>query len=286
MRQTSAQAQRLLPGVLALALLLLSGPCLSQQPDVIETPETVDSYPAEAGAPDEWTCDPSNPPLPNLGLTEEAGSGGCPDGMVAAADFCVDRYEAFVVEVLGDGREAPWSPYLNPGTLAIRAKSAAGAVPQGYISGSQAARACYEAGKRLCRPDEWLRACRGEADNVYPYGNEREPGVCNGERSRHPAIQLYGTFDDWIWHELGNACINQLPDGLATTGEHPGCVTEEGAYDLMGNLHEWIDDPAGTFLGGYYVDTRGNGEGCKYHTRAHNVTYWDYSTGFRCCADR
>lgn len=286
MSRRCVQALRLAPGALGLALLLLAGPCWSQQPDVIESPEVVDVLPPEVAAPVEWTCDPSYPPLPNLGLSEEPGSGGCPDGMVAAADFCVDRYESFVVEVLPDGREAPWSPYLNPGNLPIRAKSAAGAVPQGYINGVQAARACYEAGKRLCRPDEWLRACRGEAETIYPYGNTREPGVCNGSRARHPAFELYGTTDDWIWGALDNACLNQLPDGLARTGEHPGCVTEEGAYDLMGNLHEWIDDPEGTFLGGFYVNTWGNGEGCKYHTRAHGVTYWDYSTGFRCCADR
>jgi hypothetical protein len=279
------------PAVVGLALLLVSGPCLSQQPDVVDLPEVLDVLPGEPGLEPEvveipFVCDPSVPPLPNLGLVEEPGSGGCPDGMVAVTDFCVDRYEAFVVEVLPDGSEAPWSPYLNPGTLPLRAKSAAGAVPQGYISQVQAARACAEAGKRLCRDDEWLRACRGEADNVYPYGNERRSGVCNGERSRHPAIELYETTDEWIWSALGNSCINQVADGLALTGDHPGCVTDDGAYDLMGNLHEWTADPAGTFLGGYYVDTRGNGEGCKYHSRAHDVRYWDYSTGFRCCADR
>ena len=47
-----------------------------------------------------------------------------------------------------------------------------------------------------------------------------------------------------------------------------------------------IDDPAGTFKGGFYVDTKLNGEGCLYTTTAHDVSYWDYSTGFRCCRDR
>ena len=28
-----------------------------------------------------------------------------------------------------------------------------------------------------------------------------------------------------------------------------------------------------------------NGEGCLYTTTAHNMSHWDYSTGFRCCAD-
>jgi sulfatase modifying factor 1 len=39
------------------------------------------------------------------------------------------------------------------------------------------------------------------------------------------------------------------------------------------------------FRGGYYVDTSLNGNGCLYATTAHDTSYWDYSTGFRCCAD-
>ena len=72
-----------------------------------------------------------------------------------------------------------------------------------------------------------------------------------------------------------------LPD--IPTGAEAGCVTAEGAFDMMGNLHEWTADPAGTFRGGYYVDTVLNGNGCLYATTAHDVSYWDYSTGFRCC---
>ena len=39
---------------------------------------------------------------------------------------------------------------------------------------------------------------------------------------------------------------------------------------MMGNLHEWTADPAGTFRGGYYVDTVINGNGCLYATTAHD----------------
>ena len=53
--------------------------------------------------------------------------------------------------------------------------------------------------------------------------------------------------------------------------------------DMMGNLQEWTSAPAGTLRGGYYGDTTLNGNGCLYATTAHDTTYWDYSTGFRCC---
>lgn len=93
------------------------------------------------------------------------------------------------------------------------------------------------------------------------------------------------TSEDWIWSELGHPCLNQLEAGLSATGAYAECESSEGAFDLMGNLHEWTADPLGTFRGGFYVDTVLNGPGCLYATTAHDVNHWDYSTGFRCCGD-
>ena len=39
------------------------------------------------------------------------------------------------------------------------------------------------------------------------------------------------------------------------------------------------------FRGGFYGDAEINGKGCLYVTSAHEPTYHDYSTGFRCCRD-
>ena len=231
------------------------------------------------------SCGDDDTPLVNGVPSEPAGVGGCPAGMVAIAGFCIDRYEAMLVLVGGDDSLAPFSPYANPGAARVRALSAPGMVPQGYITQVEAAAACGEAGKRLCSDSEWLRACQGPSTTTYPYGDSLQPGVCNDDRTCHPVVQYFETTADWIWSELGHPCINQLPAGLATTAAHGGCETAEGAFDMMGNLHEWTADPAGTFRGGFYVDTVVNGPGCLYRTTAHNIYHWDYSTGFRCCAD-
>ncbi|MBV8760433.1 MAG: SUMF1/EgtB/PvdO family nonheme iron enzyme [Deltaproteobacteria bacterium] len=225
-------------------------------------------------------CDPNQHPQPNACLLEDAGDPGCPAGMAKIDTFCIDRYEAALVDDTGK----PWSPYHNPAGHAVKAVSLRGAVPQGYISQVQAAAACAAAGKRLCSDTEWLRACQGPAMTTYPYGNTRQPGTCNDARAQHPAQQLYGTTASWIYSHLDSPCLNQEAAGLALTGGNPGCITAEGAFDMMGNLHEWTADPNGTFRGGYYVDTVLNGNGCLYATTAHATSYWDYSTGFRCCA--
>lgn len=237
-------------------------------------------------SPAATTCDPDARLLPNAGLSEAPGVGGCPAGMLPVKGFCVDQYEASLEVVADDGRTTSWSPYANPGRERVRAVSLAHSVPQSVISQTQAAGACEAAGKHLCSDGEWLRACKGSEGTTYPYGNTREPGVCNDSRAGHPAIEYYGTSDSWIWSKLGNACINQLPDSLARTGDNTGCVSQDGAFDMMGNLHEWTANASGVFRGGYYVDTVKNGNGCDYRTTAHGVGYSDYSTGFRCCADK
>jgi formylglycine-generating enzyme required for sulfatase activity len=212
--------------------------------------------------------------------------------MVQIEDFCVDRYEAHVVEVLPDGGERPHSPYDVIGDASVRAKSAGGVVPQGYISQVEAAAACEAAGKRLCAADEFALACRGpDAGADYPYGGDtRVPGDCNeGKGSEMPV--LFG--DDaaaWSFDDFNDPRLNQIDGGLAPTGSYAKCVSPYGLYDCVGNLHEWGADPPdseghGRFRGGFYGDAELNGHGCLYVTSAHAVTYHDYSTGFRCCRD-
>src|SRR5688572_5078449 len=87
----------------------------------------------------------------------------CPEDMALVADrVCVDKWEASVVRVVG-GKEKVWSPFetLDEVDGSYRAVSRPGIVPQGYISGHQAERACRGAGKRLCTATEWERGCRG-----------------------------------------------------------------------------------------------------------------------------
>lgn len=213
--------------------------------------------------------------------------GGCPSEMaLVQGRVCVDRWEAHLEARDMDGGVSRWSPYLNPGTRWVRALAAEGEVPQGYISGSQARAACTNAGKRLCALADWLAGCRGPANLVYPYGNTYLRRRCNEARTPHPVVQFYGTSVGVFTSErMNNPGINQQADTLAPSGAFSECVSPYGLADMVGNLHEWINDAAGTFKGGFYVDAEINGHGCLYTTTAHSFDYRDYSTGFRCCAD-
>lgn len=246
--------------------------------------------------------------------------GRCPADMVnVAGRYCIDRYEARLVDV-EKGRRV--SPYYHPtqGSTAatfkswedlrftmgdkeyqrlplpappffqlstrfdVRAVSEANVVPNGYLSGLVAETACKNAGKRLCTEEEWVTACRGDADRKFPYGETFEPGRCNVLRGVHPAAILHGSASLGHLDPRLNHFTYEGRPLLHATGTTPDCVSrwaDDGIYDMVGNLDEWIDDEQGVFLGGFYA--RNTKEGCQSKITAHPRAYYDYSLGVRCC---
>jgi formylglycine-generating enzyme len=203
-----------------------------------------------------------------------------------AMRVCVDRWEASIVEVSSTGVERPHSPYMTPNTWSnttYKAVSVPGVVPQAYVSKVQAGIACKNAGKRLCRGDEWRAACEGPARTTYPYGEKVNRKACN-THGKNPLPLLLGSSKTFMWGTaMHHPLLNTFPGTVAKTGEFTECQNDYGVHDMVGNLHEWTAD--GDFRGGYYRDDHDNGPGCRYRTSAHAPTYSDYSTGFRCCAD-
>ncbi|MBX3233202.1 MAG: SUMF1/EgtB/PvdO family nonheme iron enzyme [Labilithrix sp.] len=221
-------------------------------------------------------------------LPPPRAGGKCPSEMAfVAGRVCVDKWEGHIVLRAPDGAETPHSPYVPPPSDKVYvAKSAPNVVPQGYISAKQSETACKAAGKRLCHPVEWRVACGGTEGTAFPYGPTRVTGKCH-DTGKSPMVTYHaGTMNrGWGQAELNDPRNNQLEGGLAKTGAYPDCVTDEGVFDMVGNLSEWTADPNGTFQGGLWLDTTQHGEGCAYRTISHEFQYHDYSTGFRCCAD-
>jgi hypothetical protein len=241
----------------------------------------------------------------------EAAARGCPVGMARIDNFCVDRFEATLVEVGSDGIEVP-HPAFEPPEEGVRyeARSRAGELPQGYINRVQSEAACDNAGKRLCSVTEWYEACRGKRHTTYPYGNEFVKNKCNTSKI-HLLGKLFGNNPEWWSYDkhFNNPRLNLEPGFLSHTGDHPGCVSDYGAFDMVGNLHEWVADTVdpslenkipmvdgvrrsvykstghGVFMGGFFSTTAQQGQGCNYITLGHEPQYHDYSTGFRCCTD-
>jgi hypothetical protein len=234
--------------------------------------------------------------------------------------FCIDAYEASLVD---KETQAPLSPYYPPHRplatklaerweqerkevgdakaremplpplpgfqrardVTFMAVSRPGVVPSGYLSGHDAELACKNAGKRLCKHEEWVLACQGRQQRQFPYGDEYKRGECNICRWQHPAAVLH---EDASKGHL-DPRLNLVKEGkdplLRPTGATRTCRSDwgedQGLYDMNGNLDEWVDDEKGKFVGGFYA--RNRKDGCKAAITAHPKGYFDYSTGVRCC---
>lgn len=246
----------------------------------------------------------------------------CPQDMVRVRKgFCIDRFEASLVDAESGKALSPYymparknalsmhdfwekerlimgpeeaheiklppiPPWQKTRDFEPKALSQKGKVPQGYMTGPLAVLACKNAGKRLCSHDEWRTACRGEADKPYPYGEKYSAGKCNIFREAHPAAVLHGNASIGHSDPRLNMVKSDNKPLLRMTGDTRSCVSEwEGdmIYDMVGNIDEWIDDPEGTFVGGFYA--RSKKDGCDSVVKAHPFDYFDYSTGVRCCKD-
>ena len=80
-----------------------------------------------------------------------------------------------------------------------------------------------------------------------------------------------------IMTETAPSCARQKQCG-SNNGDQAAAACAEAGKGLC-------TDSSGTFRGGFYADTSLYGPGCLYATTAHNTAHWDYSTGFRCCAE-
>jgi formylglycine-generating enzyme len=256
----------------------------------------------EAGAPSLV----ASAPAPHASAVLPATVPACPAGMVRVGGSCIDRYEAHLVRA--DDPSERHSPYERPRTdRRYRAVSAPGVAPQAYVSRFEAEAACREAGKRLCRADEWLRACGGSRGDAFPYGPTEIDARCN-TRKPHLLPRVFGTKTKLSFElHYNSPKLNQEPGFLARTGEYSGCVNDYGLFDMVGNLHEWVADDvsqsltrripmpygndrmgprgSGVFMGGYFSSQGEHGVGCRYITTNHRPDYHDYSIGFRCCAE-
>lgn len=220
---------------------------------------------------------------------EPSTAAPCPEGMARLSErVCIDAFEASLERIDQHGKSlGPYPPNEPVLSRRVRAKSVRGVLPQAYISQEEALAACKEAGKRLCTDKEWRAACSGPLGTRYPYGARRHAGACNDRGVEPIAVTLGRPASDetWGFDAMNDPRLHLVPGAVARTGRHERCASEVGAYDMVGNLHEWTADREGTLRGGYYLDTHELGEGCDYAAVGHDTKYRDYSTGFRCCAD-
>jgi hypothetical protein len=133
-----------------------------------------------------------------------------------------------------------------------------GAKPLAFITAAEGAAWC--ARKRLCTDAEWTAACAGAR------------GPCNDQQRWRPVD----------WGRLDFAQARTLYQATPS-GAHAGCVSSIGAFDMLGNVAEWVAAPVG-LRGGFWSGAHAVGRpSCAFANRVHPPSFRTYEAGVRCC---
>ena len=159
--------------------------------------------------------------IPGVALLAGVGGIGsqekarCPSDMVYVSDggggFCIDRYENSTGPLCG--KEEPANQFETSANMAQSActtESKKDKKPWVNVDLHQAMTLCARVGKHLANPHEWYRAALGTPDEVSKSSRACALGHIGQERADK-------------------------------TGMHDDCVSSYGAYDMVGNVWEWVD---------------------------------------------
>lgn len=104
-------------------------------------------------------------------------------------------------------------------------------MPVSCVTRDEAAKFCAWAKGRLPTHSEWERAARGTDGRLFPWGDTWDPDAANWGELDVARVAVVGKVDGHEW---------AAPPGLFKDGKSPA-----GAYDMAGNVAEWVagDDP-------------------------------------------
>jgi hypothetical protein len=230
--------------------------------DDTDRPDTADASTVDGSIVDSARSDARADAVSDVVSPAPDARTSCPTDMALIGDpgFCMDRYEA---------------------------PNVAGAKPLAMQTAPDGAAWCATKGKRLCSEAEWVRACNGTKKLPYPYGSTYVRGKCTDDKTWiSPNWTTLGTWPSTAAKNEADRLYQADP-----SGSRAGCISEEGAIDLTGNVAEWVTRsfPNATnydhvMKGCYWAGCYGGSPpSCSFVNPAHPGTFRTYEAGFRCC---
>ena len=195
-------------------------------PDATPAKTVGDAAEAPAAAPAGMVAVPAGP-FTMGGVNGQFAADETPPRVITLGSFYIDTWEVTNVQFarFADGAgyqtdaekagdSTTWRTYNTPDRQKF---------PVTYVSWSDAAHYCGWVGKRLPTEAEWEKAARDNTKHIYPWGD-----VFNGD--------FANTFELGAGQPVAVA-------GHSTAGPY-------GAYDMAGNVWEWVQD---WYQGDYYA---------------------------------
>lgn len=162
-----------------------------------------------------------------------------------------------------------------------------GELPELVVTWVYAKEKCESVGKRLCTADEFNFACEGEEMLPYSFGYRRDAERCNMDKPYVTPRFKMMPYANCMESKICKDHLEEL-DQRVPIGSSPKCTSPFGAYDLNGNVNEWVSRPKQSepwrsgLKGGWWGPARSR---CRPMVIAHNENYAGYEVGFRCCRD-
>jgi formylglycine-generating enzyme required for sulfatase activity len=169
----------------------------------------------------------------------------CPTDSVVSGAVCMDKYEATVWRIPGATTSNKAIVLkVQQGKATAAALKAAGAT-QLVLGLAQEYEPCHKNGQN-CANDVYALSLPGEIPSRHMTWFQAQ-AACKNARKRLPSnaewqAAVAGTPDTGSDNGTSD-CHTGFVGGLVTpTGSRSDCVSDDGAFDMIGNVPEWVAD--------------------------------------------
>lgn len=205
-----------------------------------------------------------------LGLLVERVSAACPADSVQSGTVCMDKYEASVWYV--PATQGKLIARIRNGTVTLADLTSSGAVSAGVVqlglgAGDLDAHGCPTTGNGCV--DVYAVSIRGVTPAAFITWFQAAAAARNSHR-RLPTNQEWqvaalGTPDTGGADDGSTTCnTDNLAPGATASGSRSACVSDVGAFDMVGNILEWVADwvPQSTACPGWGTGTFSDDQMC------------------------